>query len=101
MVNQWAVLSKEKLLYIKNVLSPPNAFDFDKKIQITHGNIHNVKGLTFDNVIVDETIVNKDPYFTSLRLQYTAYSRGIFDYWTLAKMPGIQYTTMGVKNECL
>ena len=94
-------ISKEKLLYIKNVLSPPNAFDFDKKIQITHGNIHNVKGLTFDNVIVDETIVNKDPYFTSLRLQYTAYSRGIFDYWTLAKMPGIQYTTMGVKNECL
>jgi len=94
-------ISKEKLLYIKNVLSPPNAFDFDKKIQITHGNIHNVKGLTFDNVIVDETIVNKDPYFTSLRLQYTAYSRGIFDYWTLAKMPGKQYTTMGVKNECL
>jgi len=46
-----------------------------------------VKGLTYDNVIVDETVVNKDRYFTSLRLQYTAYSRGIFDYWQLAKLP--------------
>ena len=43
--------TKEKLIYIKKVLS--KGFDFDKKIQIKYGNIHDVKGLTFDNVIVD------------------------------------------------
>ena len=88
---------KERMEYIKKVLS--KGFDFDKKVRVEYANIHTVKGLTFDNVIVDETVVNKDPYFTSLKLQYTAYSRGIFDYWTLAKMPG-KYT-IGVKNECL
>ena len=43
----------------------------------------------------------KDFYFTSLRLKYTAYSRGIFDYWRLAKMSGKKYFTIGKKNECL
>jgi hypothetical protein len=57
--------------------------------------------LTFDNVIVDETVTKKDFYFTSLRLKYTAYSRGIFDYWTLAKSPGKYTTTLGVRHECL
>jgi len=89
---------KERMKYIKRVLH--NGFDFDKKVRVEYANIHTVKGLTYDNVIVDETVVNKDPYFTSLRLQYTAYSRGIFDYWRLAKMPG-KYFTIGKKNECL
>jgi hypothetical protein len=90
---------KERMEYIKKVLH--NGFDFDKKIRVEYANIHTVKGLTYDNVIVDETIVNKDPYFTSRRLQYTAYSRGIFDYWRLAKMSGKKYFTIGKKNECL
>jgi len=74
--------TKEKLIYIKKVLS--KGFDFDKNIQIKYGNIHQVKGLTFDNVIVDHTLTRREDYYTQLRLRYTAYSRGIFDYWTLA-----------------
>ena len=67
----------------KKVLS--KGFDFDKKIQIKYGNIHEVKGLTFDNVIVDHTLTRREKdWFTQCRLAYTAYSRGVFDYWTLA-----------------
>jgi hypothetical protein len=73
---------KEKLQYIKRVLA--NGFDNDKPNQIFYGNIHQVKGLTFDNVIVDLTLTRPEDWFTQLRLAYTAYSRGIFDYWTLA-----------------
>ncbi len=89
--------TKEKLIYIKKVLA--KGFDFDKNIQIKYGNIHEVKGLTFDNVIVDETMTRREDWFTQLRLAYTAYSRGIFDYWTLAKSPGKYKTTLGRKNE--
>ena len=85
--------TKEKLLYIKKVLA--KGFDFDKNIQIKYGNIHQVKGLTFDNVIVDETMTRREDWFTQLRLAYTAYSRGVFDYWTLAKSPGKYKTTLG------
>jgi len=74
--------TKEILIYIKKVLS--KGFDFDKKTQIKYGNIHEVKGLTFDNVIVDHTLTRPEDWFTQLRLAYTAYSRGVFDYWTLA-----------------
>ena len=75
--------TKERLLYIKKVLA--KGFDFDKKLQIKYGNIHEVKGLTFDNVIVDHTLTRREKdWFTQLRLAYTAYSRGVFDYWTLA-----------------
>jgi len=88
--------TKEKLLYIKKVLS--KGFDFDKKIQIKYGNIHEVKGLTFDNVIVDHTLTRREKnWFTQCRLAYTAYSRGVFDYWTLAKSPGKYKTTLGRK----
>jgi hypothetical protein len=86
--------TKEKLKYIKKVLS--KGFDFDKKIQIKYGNIHEVKGLTFDNVIVDHTLTRREKdWFTQCRLAYTAYSRGVFDYWTLAKSPGKYKTTLG------
>ena len=49
-----------------------------------YGNIHEVKGTTFDNVIVDETRTRVEEYFTQLRLKYVAYSRGKFDCWTVA-----------------
>jgi hypothetical protein len=89
--------TKEKLLYIKKVLS--KGFDFDKKIQIKYGNIHEVKGLTFDNVIVDHTLTRREKnWFTQCRLAYTAYSRGVFDYWTLAKSPGKYKTTLGRRS---
>ena len=89
-------ITKEKLLYIKKVLA--KGFDFDKKIQIKYGNIHEVKGLTFDNVIVDHTLTRREDWFTQLRLTYTAYSRGVFDYWTLAKSPGKYKTTLGRRS---
>jgi len=73
---------KEKLQYIKRVLA--NGFDNDKPSQIFYGNIHQVKGLTFDNVIVDHTMTRAEDFHTQLRLEYTAYSRGVFDYWELA-----------------
>ena len=73
---------KEKLQYIKRVLA--NGFDNDKPDQIFYGNIHQVKGLTFDNVIVDHTMTRAEDFDTQLRLEYTAYSRGVFDYWELA-----------------
>ena len=95
LVRRPSEISKEKLLYIKKVLA--KGFDFDKKIQIKYGNIHEVKGLTFDNVIVDHTLTRREDWFTQLRLTYTAYSRGVFDYWTLAKSPGKYKTTLGRK----
>ena len=76
------VEGKEKLQYIKRVLA--NGFDNDKPNQIFYGNIHQVKGLTFDNVIVDHTMTRAEDFHTQLRLEYTAYSRGVFDYWELA-----------------
>jgi len=75
----------EKLQYIKRVIA--NGFDNEKPNQIFYGNIHQVKGLTFDNVIVDHTMSMKrapEDFHTQLRLEYTAYSRGVFDYWELA-----------------
>lgn len=86
--------TKEKLKYIKKVLS--KGFDYDKKIQIKYGNIHQVKGLTFDNIIVDHTMTRHEKWFTQLRLAYTAYSRGIFDCWSLQTQRKL---TLGRKNE--
>ena len=86
----------EKLQYIKRVIV--NGFDNDKPIQIFYGNIHQVKGLTFDNVIVDHTMSMKrapEEFHTQLRLEYTAYSRGVFDYWELASTTK---RTLGVRS---
>jgi hypothetical protein len=84
---------KEKLQYIKRVLA--NGFDNDKPNQIFYGNIHQVKGLTFDNVIVDHTMTRREDFHTQLRLAYTAYSRGVFDYWELASTTK---RTLGVRS---
>ena len=47
----------ERMVYIKNVLR--NGFDFDGDIRIKYGNIHKVKGTTFDNVVGDLSIYRK------------------------------------------
>ena len=70
------------MTYINDILK--KGFDFDKDIRVKYGNIHSIKGLTFDNVIVDLTVTRKEDYYVQLRLKYTAYSRAIYDYWTLA-----------------
>ena len=84
--------TQERLIYINKILK--KGFDFDKNIRVKYGNIHTVKGLTFDNVIVDETITRREKYFTQLRLKYTAYSRAINDYWTLTSNKKL---TLGVR----
>jgi superfamily I DNA/RNA helicase len=71
-----------RMRYIKDVLR--KGVDFNKNIRVKYGNIHTIKGLTFDNVVVDLTMTRKEDYEVQLRLKYTAYSRAIYDYWTLA-----------------
>ena len=53
-------------------------------MRVKYANIHTVKGLTFDNVVVDLTVTRPEDYFTQLRLKYVAYSRGKYDCWTIA-----------------
>ena len=71
----------KRLIYIDKVLR--NGFDFDGDVRVKYGNIHTVKGMTFDNVIVDNTLTRREDYFTQLRLKYVAYSRGRIDCWTI------------------
>jgi hypothetical protein len=73
---------KDRLVYINKILR--KGFDFNGDIRVQYGNIHTVKGMTFDNIIVDLTATRKEDYFTQLRLKYVAYSRGRIDCWTIA-----------------
>ena len=70
-----------KVPYIKKVLKNHG---IEKKPRVEHDNIHKVKGLTYDNVIVNLSnyrIIERDE---SERLAYTAYSRGRMDCWSIA-----------------
>ena len=71
----------DRLIYIRKILN--KGYD-DGDVRVKYANIHTVKGLTFDNVVVDLTATRKEDYFTQLRLKYVAYSRGKFDCWTVA-----------------
>ena len=73
---------KDRILYIKKILR--NGCDLDGDIRVKYANIHTVKGLTFDNVIVDDTRFRPEDWFSQLRLKYVAYSRGRFDCWTIS-----------------
>ena len=73
---------EDRILYINKILR--NGCDFDNEVRVKYANIHTVKGLTFDNVIVDDTRFRPEDYFSQLRLKYVAYSRGRFDCWTIA-----------------
>ena len=64
--------------------STADGVDVEEVSRVQYGNIHKVKGMTFDNVIVDLTRTRTEDYFTQLRLKYVAYSRGKFDCWTVA-----------------
>jgi ATP-dependent exoDNAse (exonuclease V) alpha subunit len=58
--------------------------DTTKKPRVQHDTIHKVKGLTFDNVIVDLSTYYPEPRnFEPIRLAYVAYSRGRTDCWTI------------------
>ena len=83
---------EDRILYINKILR--NGCDLDGDIRVKYANIHTVKGLTFDNVIVDDTRFRPEDYFSQLRLKYVAYSRGKFDCWTIASQD--KYT-LGVR----
>jgi len=78
----------DRMIYIKNVIR--NGFDYNSKIRIEHGNIHKVKGMTYDNVIGDLTLTRQkpEPEDVQFRLKYTMFSRAIFDIWILATNTG-------------
>ena len=75
-----------RMIYIKKVIK--NGFDPKGDIRIKYGNIHKVKGTTFDNVIGDLSAYRPDFKFASLRLLYTMFSRGIHDAWILKPETG-------------
>ena len=80
---------ERRMIYIRKVIK--NGFDFDGKIRVKYGNIHKIKGTTFDNVVGDLTIFRKgrrEPWFVELRLKYTMFSRGINDVWVLKSETG-------------
>ena len=98
-----------KVPYIIKVIK--NGFDTEKMPRVELDSIHKVKGLTFDNIIVDLTTYrderNKDE---ERRIAYVAYSRGRKDCWTIGtsnfkfknNLAGIQnnrnYYLYGEKN---
>ena len=72
----------KKIPYINKVLT--NGMDTTKKPRVQHDTIHKVKGLTFDNIIVDlSTYYPETKGFEATRLAYVAYSRGRIDCWTI------------------
>ena len=70
-----------KVPYIKKVLKNHG---IEKKPRVEHDNIHKVKGLTYDNVIVNLSNYRSIERDESERLAYTAYSRGRMDCWSIA-----------------
>ena len=101
--NQWIQNKYTNLYYAENkelTVSKirqliRNGVDVEEVSRVQYGNIHKVKGMTFDNVIVDLTATRREDYFTQLRLKYVGYSRGRVDCWTIASQK--QYT-LGVRQ---
>ena len=83
---------EKRLIYIEKVLR--KGFNLEGDARVRYANIHTVKGLTFDNVIVDLTRTRPEKYFEQLRLKYVAYSRGRYDCWTIQSQSTY---TLGVK----
>jgi len=76
-----------KIPFIKKVLA--NGMDTEKMPRVQHDTIHKVKGLTFDNGIVDLSVYYTERGDEPLRLAYTAYSRGRNDCWSIgSSSPG-------------
>ena len=72
---------RQEVNYIKKVLKH---FGIEEKPRVEHDNIHKIKGLTYDNVVVNLSVYNREnDIFESERLGYVGYSRGITDCWTI------------------
>jgi len=82
----------EKVPFIRKVLH--NKMDIEKMPRVEHDTIHKVKGLTYDNVIVDLSVYRQEAdKYEPIRLAYVAYSRGKIDCWSIGTsnfedMPG-------------
>ena len=86
-------INEEQVRFIRQLIR--DGVDVEEVSRVQYGNIHKVKGMTFDNVIVDLTATRREDYFTQLRLKYVGYSRGRIDCWTIASQK--QYT-LGVRQ---
>ena len=49
-------------------------------------NIHTIKGMEFDNVILDLKITREEPKFTKKRLKFVAGSRARKSFWLIKSM---------------
>ena len=69
----------------------------DKDIRVKYGNIHKIKGTTFDNVVGDLSLYRykAEPLFVQRRLLYTMFSRGIYDAWVLKSQTGKELGNYG------
>jgi len=85
--------NEEQVRFIRYLIR--DGVDIEETSRVQYGSIHKVKGMTFDNVIVDLTATRREDYFTQLRLKYVAYSRGRVDCWTITSQK--QYT-LGVRQ---
>ena len=72
---------ESKIPYIRRVLKNHG---IEEKPRVEHDNIHKIKGLTYDNVIVNLSNWRTIERNESERLAYTAYSRGRVDCWSIA-----------------
>ena len=73
---------KSKVPFIKKVIE--NGFNTEEMPRVEQDCIHKVKGLTFDNVIVDLSIYRQERNTDeAIRLAYVAYSRGKKDCWSI------------------
>ena len=85
-----------KIPFIKKVLA--NGMDTEKMPRVQHDTIHKVKGLTFDNVIVDLSVYYTERGDEPLRLAYTAYSRGRNDCWSIGSSSPHKVSLAGIQD---
>ncbi len=85
-----------KIPFIKKVLA--NGMDTDQMPRVQHDTIHKVKGLTFDNVIVDLSVYHTERGDEPLRLAYTAYSRGRNDCWSIGSSSPDKLSLAGIQD---
>ena len=85
-----------KIPFIKKVLA--NGMDTDKMPRVQYDTIHKVKGLTFDNVIVDLSVYHTERGDEPLRLAYTAYSRGRNDCWSIGSSSPHKLSLAGIQD---
>ena len=85
-----------KIPFIKKVLA--NGMDTEKMPRVQHDTIHKVKGLTFDNVIVDLSVYHTERGDEPIRLAYTAYSRGRNDCWSIGSSSHGKVSLAGIQD---